>query len=244
MPAKGWKKNADGISVGPSDPTHPDNVGGAATVTALFTTETEVRYDAPADEHEPAVPSSISVEAAPPLEDGSTIGEHETDLPDLADESIFDSGPNALQAFWIGLLPSAPVSNVLLAGVCFPLRTQVVGPGSAHGGKTSRHDMKGQVVHFTPEQVERVKHAARALVVRKQGQGDGARRILLNADPRHFAHDPRNPGRRVREYVPQRGDTPIGCYAYMVAYDHTLGPNWQAVDPAPMIPLPAYLNEG
>ena len=228
MPAKGWKKNAEGKSVSPSDPTHPDMGGGVAL-------ETPEMPGQVVPEEPRSKPRSLTPDEAAVLTDRSLMSEKDNKLPDW-DRTVKDGGVEAL-AYWVGCLPGCPVQNAIVGGISFPRKTQRVGE-AGFGTLTARSDQKGAVAYLTAAQVKKVMHGARALVVRKKGGGAKARRILLNADPAHFVSDKMNPGQKVREYVRQRGDIPIGCYIYMVPYDDALGPNYQDGWPAPLVPLP------
>lgn len=234
MPAKGWKKNAAGESVPPSDPTHPDYVAPAATAVA------EPMVD-PAPEPSEDLTMTVDSAGEPVQLDKLPDGMTQEDFEDLSRFSLpdwdrpADDTTEPAVAYWCGAFEGGPRQCYNLAGVSFPLFTEKPGPHNTPRPQRTR--VKGCIQTLTASQVERVKHAARTLVVRRKGLGKDARQIVINADPAHFGIDPKT-GRRVREYVRQPGDMPVGCFIFIVPFDETLGPNWQSREPERLIPFP------
>lgn len=235
MPAKGWKRNADGVSVGPDHPSNPDNLGTAMLDLPVPGVDSYVTVDSAAP-REGDTPGRVALtEVAEP--DGMT----KADAEDLARfvlpewDKPADGTCEEVTAYWCGAFEGGPRSCYSLGGVAFPLYTE--NPGPYNTPRPQRTRVKGCIQNLTPRQVERIKHMAATLVVRQKGEGKGARRIVINADPAHFGIDSQT-GRRVREYVRQQNDTPVGCFVFLVEFTPDLGPNWQKTEPSRLIPFP------
>lgn len=107
--------------------------------------------------------------------------------------SIPDVEPQ--KPYRVGMKPGAPKQDIALAGICFPLYTEVV---TGSGAQTIRSRRDGDVVRLSDRQVEQIKKAA----ARKVFRMEGARRIILDASDKNYA--------------PLHTDESVARYVYMV----------------------------
>lgn len=127
--------------------------------------------------------------------------------PDLANTP----GRETAERFWVGTLPGAPVQNIDLGGVDFPLFTENV---TLIAGATTRIRNNGQVVDLTPTQLERIRSALKRKVVRWRDHKK-RRGYLVSIPSEEEAAAMKKRG-RYRPFTAQEMDEPVGRYVYIV----------------------------
>lgn len=130
-------------------------------------------------------------------------------VPDAVPDLQRVPGAEATDLYWVGTLPGAPVQNIDVAGVNFPLFTETV---SVVGGESQRYRHNGELVHLSHSKVQAVLSALRHKIVRWKDANK--RRGYLVSIPR--PDEAERMTRRGRRFVAQQLDEPVGLYIYMV----------------------------
>jgi hypothetical protein len=128
---------------------------------------------------------------------------------------------------WVGTLPGAPVQNIDLGGINFPLFTESV---SMIAGETQRVRHNGCVVDLAETALERIKAALRKKVVRWR---DSKRRrgYLVTIPTEQEAAEMAKRG-RLRNFRAHPGDEAVGHYVYLVMGGRTSDTDF----PPPIVP--------
>jgi hypothetical protein len=113
-----------------------------------------------------------------------------------------DSDANAPRTrYWMGTTPKSPIQNITAGGQSFPRFSGT--PVFDARGQPDRDLTLGTYNELTAKQVETVKHAVAARIVRRIGSGDDRRAIVMMRDAPSYRVEP--------------GDEPLAKYVYMAA---------------------------
>ena len=167
-------------------------------------------------------------ERAPMLRDGT----HEQFPGAIVDDSLQPPlsnlpGSEPTELYWIGTLPGAPVQNIDLGGVHFPLFCEDV---ANIAGATQRIRRNGSVVALSETMIKRVHSALRRKVVRWRGAD--RRKGFLVVIPTDQERTQMAARGRDRPFRSQPNDEPIGRYVYMVKGERTS----DSAFPPPIVP--------
>jgi hypothetical protein len=179
------------------------------------------------------------------------------------DELTHGTAPAALADegawYWIGLLPGAPSSCVTLAGLAFPLRTEVPFVGINDPRDQERVAVDGDMLRLTAEQVREIAAQVRRRAVRfahaegGEFERDRARQgymqrigTIVKYTSQEDVSAAREQGRHIAVVAPRQGDIPLSQFVYCILVpEANPRPRWAGTQdlPRPMsetgIELPA-----
>lgn len=115
------------------------------------------------------------------------------------------------ERYWVGTLPGAPVQNIDLFGISFPLFSETV---AVVAGETSRIRQNGSVLDLTPSQVEGIKEALKRKIVRWRDAK--RRRGFLVTIPTPADAEKMAARGRLSTFTARKDDEPVGMHVYMV----------------------------
>ena len=128
---------------------------------------------------------------------------------------------------WVGTLPGAPVQNIDLGGVNFPLFTESV---SMIAGETQRVRHNGCVLDLSESKLDRIKSTLKRKVVRWRDQRH-RRGYLVTIPTETEAAEMLKRG-RLRNFKAHPGDEAVGHYVYLVMGGRTSDTDF----PPPIVP--------
>ncbi len=158
--------------------------------------------------------------AAPEIADATGATEapsYEALRIDIPKDEIPEAPPKTY--YWCGATMDAPHSNYTLGGVSFPKTTGSI-IERAEGRQECVPDTDvGVVNHVTDTQRNLILEHVKTKVIRnlretKEAQIDGTEMVRRSGDIITMKSG------KVRKFVPQPGDIPIGCFVYMVKVRH------------------------
>jgi len=230
MPPSGWKRNAEGTHVPPDDPTHPDHaregsapsrpepVGRSAPVAPV---DPDAGPKIVSPEPLPAEPMSVP-DAIEGEQDHRRRGAIE-EVNDYLTEAYEPLAPR--EKYWVGLTPDAPTDYVTVGGIAISKFTFHPTSSSSPGGSRSKPPYaRGGIAFLDEDQMATLLVDLKRWMVRFVGnpQATGYLRRLVDMKRRddQYRRDPVS-GKTVKKggFRLQRGDHPIGCYAYIVPWE-------------------------
>lgn len=133
--------------------------------------------------------------------------------------------------YWVGLLPKAPVTNVSLAGINFPIANQKLVDDPSSPGNKARIPVVGAILELNEHQILKLQDRLSRTVIRftearsvlDDGIGEDigdelpVRKGFLITIPTEADQKAlRERGKAVRDYVAHPNDEPIRDYVYAV----------------------------
>lgn len=124
-----------------------------------------------------------------------------------------------LRTYWLGLTRTCPFHVIHLAGIAFQ---KFVDPPMELGeNQWDRQIRQGQIAMLSDEQIEKIKTASVAKVIRRVGKHKAFLRCVNDVN-----------------YTPQADDEPVALYVYCMALKDDMRRDWRPnMDPQPMARL-------
>lgn len=88
------------------------------------------------------------------------------------------------ELYRIGVTPDCPVHQVTVGGHCFPRRTEKV---TGYGAQTKRNEIQGSIVLLEPDDIDRIKEAAKDRVIRST-RGKKVSSKVYHKKARNYRH--------------------------------------------------------
>jgi len=123
--------------------------------------------------------------------------------------------------YWCGTTPDSPIQNITAGGVCFPRWTGRMDMGK--DGQLESEPARGALYQLDADQVELVVDRVADAFIR----GEGPMAVKMSKTMPY--------GSKVKAYVPQANDVPLGCFIYMVRMEPTMPVDWRMAEPETMV---------